>query len=123
TVITPIALAGWATDGAAPSGTGVDVVHVYAYPNPGSRQPAIFLGAAGYGLPRPDVGVALGSRFTRSGYLLTVSSLPAGHYNIVIFAHSYARNAWTNTRSVDLTLVASPQIAVDTPVNNQVVGS
>ena len=123
TTIAPVDLAGWATDSTAPAGTGVDVVHVYAYPNPGSSQAPIFLGAAGYGLPRQDVANAFGARFKNSGYLLTISSLPAGHYNVAIFAHSVARNAWTNTRSVDLTLTPGPQIAVDVPSNNQAVGS
>ena len=49
-------VSGWAFDRAASSGTGVDYVHVYAYPNPGSGQAPIFLGAAAYGQARGDVG-------------------------------------------------------------------
>ena len=56
-------VAGWAIDRTASSGSGVDTVHVYAYPNPGSGQAPIFLGAD-YGRSRPDVGTpsALDSR-------------------------------------------------------------
>src|SRR6185436_13566116 len=48
-------IAGWATDLAAASGSGVDAVQVWAYPNPGSGTPARFLGSATLGGSRPDV--------------------------------------------------------------------
>jgi hypothetical protein len=54
-------VSGWAIDrgievGSAP-GTGVDTVVLYAFHNPGSGEPAIFLGYADYGhIPRDDVG-------------------------------------------------------------------
>src|SRR6185436_18563568 len=48
-------IGGWAADFAAPSGGGVDVVHVYAYPLDWSGG-AIFLGQAVVSVPRPDVG-------------------------------------------------------------------
>ena len=49
----PVTVRGWAVDGNAPSGTGVDAVHVYATPAGGA---AVFLGAATYGQARTDVG-------------------------------------------------------------------
>ena len=52
----PFSVAGWAVDLVAQTGTGVDAVHVWAYPNPGSGAAAIFLGAATYGGARPDIG-------------------------------------------------------------------
>ena len=57
----PMQVSGWAVDGAATSGTGMDAVHVYAHPAAGSP---VFLGAATYGVSRPDIGASLGSRFT-----------------------------------------------------------
>ena len=48
----PLEVRGWAVDGSATSGTGVDAVHVWAYPAAGNP---VFLGAATYGLSRPDV--------------------------------------------------------------------
>ena len=60
----PLTVRGWAVDGTAPTGTGVDAVHVYATPAGGAP---VFLGAATYGQSRPDVGAAHGSRFTPSG--------------------------------------------------------
>ena len=61
---------GWAIDRAASSGTGVDTIHVWAFPNPGSGQAPIFLGVAAYGGSRPDVGGIFGSQFTNSGFNL-----------------------------------------------------
>ena len=42
----PITMSGWALDGAAASGTGVDTIHVWAYPNPGSGAAPVSVGVA-----------------------------------------------------------------------------
>ena len=59
-------VSGWAIDRSVAStthsGTGVDVLHVYAYPNPGSGQAPIFLGVAALGVAA-DVGAIYGSRY------------------------------------------------------------
>ncbi len=74
--VQPLLVAGWAVDLDASSGTGVDAVHVWAYPVNGpstrSGQSAApqFVGAATYGGIRPDVGAVLGEPFTPSGYAL-----------------------------------------------------
>ncbi len=115
----PLFVSGWAADNSGSSGTGVDAVHVYAYPDPGSNTPAIFLGVAAYGLVRSDVAGLLGSaRFQNSGFLLSVSNLTAGSYRLVAYAHSSVRNAFTAVRTADVTITAGPQLAVDTPTNN-----
>ena len=124
TVPAPIFVSGWAVDDSASSGTGVDAIHAYAYPNPGSNAPAIFLGVAAYGLVRPDVAALMGSqRFQNSGFLLSVTSLPAGNYRIVTFAHSAVRNSFTSARVADVTITPGPLLAVDTPTNNAGVGA
>lgn len=51
-------LAGWAADPGLDAGTGIDAVHVWAYPVDG-RAPT-FLGAAAYGGERPDVAAIHG---------------------------------------------------------------
>jgi PLD-like domain len=63
----PFMIAGWALDAAASTGDGVDVVHVYAYPNPGSGAPPQFLGATTTAVARPDVAAAFGPQFATSG--------------------------------------------------------
>ena len=74
-------IAGWAIDLAHPTQSGVSLLHVWAYPT--SLAPPVFLGAAVTGGSRPDVGTAFGSRFTPSGWGLTVSTLPPGTYTLV----------------------------------------
>ena len=97
----PFTVAGWAIDVASTSGTGVDAVHVWAYPNPGSGQPPIFLGVATYGGQRADVGGIFGSRFGPSAYSLAVNSLTRGvTYDIVVYARSTVSNSFDNWRVV-----------------------
>ena len=66
-VTMPLTVSGWAVDRGAASGSGVDAVHVYAYPNPGSGKAAGFLGVATNGAARPDVATLFGGQFTNSG--------------------------------------------------------
>jgi hypothetical protein len=88
TVPTSFTMAGWAIDRGAPWGTGVDTLHVWAYPNPGSGAAPIWVGVATYGFPRPDVGAVFGARFSNPGYAINVSTLPPGYYQIVLYAHN-----------------------------------
>jgi hypothetical protein len=117
----PVTVSGWAVDGNAASGTGVDAVHVYAY---NAANSPTFLGAATYGISRPDIGAALGSRFTASGYSITSPTiLPPGQYTLVAFGHSTATGTFNATASVVVTLtaLAAPFGTVDTPANNVTV--
>ena len=84
------------------------LLHVYAYPNPGSGQAPIFLGVASVGVNRPDVGAVYGSRYNDSGYTLTVdraaTGLAPGVYNIVVHSHSTVTGAFNNVALVQVTL-------------------
>ena len=97
----PFLLAGWAIDQAAASGTGVDAVHLYAYPaDPSGAMtgaPPIFLGAAAYGGSRPDVGAAFGGQFTSSAYVRDITGLSAGYYQLVAYARSTVSGHWQNS--------------------------
>ena len=95
-------IAGWAFDGAASSGTGVDAIHVWAIPANGTANR--FLGVAGYGNSRPDVGAAFGSRFTPSGFSLNTAALPAGTYTIAVYAHSSVSGSFDNMRAITVTV-------------------
>jgi hypothetical protein len=117
----PVTVSGWAVDGTAASGTGIDGVHVYAYNSAGTPT---FLGAATYGISRPDVGASLGARFTPSGFTITSPTvLPPGPYTLVAYGHSTATDTFSATASVAVTLtaLAAPFGAVDTPGNNVTV--
>jgi hypothetical protein len=81
-------VAGWAVDLDAPSGTGIDTLHVWAYPKAGGDP--IFLGATDYGGVRPDVAAVYGEQFRKSGYGLMVHGLEPGRYDLAVFAWSIA---------------------------------
>ncbi len=85
----PFQIVGWAVDPADASGTGVDAVQAYAYPQPGSGLPPLFVGTARYGDARPDVAATLGDpRFSPSGFALSVDGLASGRYEFVVYEHS-----------------------------------
>jgi hypothetical protein len=92
-VTTPFHVGGWAIDGAASSGTGVDAVHVYAYPDTGAAP--VFLGSAALGLNRGDIASLMGQQFANSGFALAADGLAPGGYRIVAYAHSTVSGAFT----------------------------
>ena len=103
-VVQPFVVAGWAIDLAAWSGTGVDAVHVWAYPTPGSGATPLFLGVADPGGVRPAVGAVYGDPFAPSGYELTVSGLAPGVYDVVAYAHSTVTGTFNNAHVVRVTV-------------------
>jgi hypothetical protein len=107
-------------DAGASFGTGVDMVEVYAYPNPGSGQTPIFLGFATYGGSRPDVGAAFGSQFTPSGFGL-YANLGPGYYQVSAIVHSSVTASWVIAQSVDVTVATGVSMSVDIPANNATV--
>ena len=99
TVEQPVVVAGWALDLGSAVGTGVDTVHVWAYPAQGGA--AIFLGAAAYGDVRKDVGKAFGAQFEASSYGLTAApSLAPGTYDVVVYAHRVATGTFDLAQKV-----------------------
>jgi hypothetical protein len=98
----PFVVAGWAIDLDADIGTGVDTLHVWAYPLGGADP--IFVGATEYGGDRPDVGAIFGDRFRQSGYGLVVDGLQAGRYDLAVFAWSTAANRFVPAKVVRVTV-------------------
>ena len=94
-------IGGWALDLGAASGSGVDVVHVYASPLDWAGG-AIFLGQAPVNVSRPDLASLFGAQFGTSGFNLVAPALSPGHYRITVFAHSVDANAFTAATSVDV---------------------
>src|SRR5262252_10202570 len=62
----PFYIGGWAIDTAAAAGTGVDAVHVWAFPADGGSP--TFAGATTTFVNRPDVAASYGSQFLQSGF-------------------------------------------------------
>lgn len=93
-----LVIAGWALDVGAVTGTGVDAVHVWAYPVAGGAP--VFAGVATLGHSRPDIAAAFGAaRFAAGGFRLE-ATLPRGEYNLVVFAHSVNTNTFNNASLV-----------------------
>jgi hypothetical protein len=87
TVGSAFMIGGWAFDASAPSGSGVDAIHVWATPAGGG--PFVFLGATTSFADRQDVGAIFGGRFTTSGYTLVVGSPPGrGAWDVYVYARS-----------------------------------
>jgi hypothetical protein len=99
---TDVRVAGWAIELGAATGTGVDTVHVWAYPTSGAAP--LFVGVAAYGGVRPDVGAIFGSRYTESGFNLT-GFLPPGEYDVVAFAHSTTTNSFNGVQLIRVEVV------------------
>ncbi len=97
-----LVIAGWALDVDGQTGTGIDAVHVWAYPAGGGDP--IFVGAASYGGARPDVARIYGERFRKSGYGIVVDSLPPGTYNLAVFAWSTAKGGFIPAKVVRVTV-------------------
>ena len=91
---------GWAADFSAATGSGIDIVHAYAYPLDTGGAP-IFLGAATVTVSRPDVAAYFGPVYARTGFNLTAPVLPSGRYQVVVFGRSLVSGrfdtaAWAN---------------------------
>ena len=102
----PFMVGGWAADLDSPVGTGVDTVHVWAYPvdAKGNRLDPMFIGQATYGGARPDVAAVYGDRFENSGYGIIVTGLAPGTYDIALFAFSTVVNTFTPATVVRVTV-------------------
>jgi hypothetical protein len=98
----PFVLAGWAIDLDDAVGTGIDTLHVWAYPLAGGDP--IFVGAAIYGGARPDVAALHGNRFKPSGYSLTVRGLTPGNYDLAVFGWSTAAGGFAPAKTVRVTV-------------------
>jgi N-acetylneuraminic acid mutarotase len=105
---------GWALDAGAPSGTGVEAVHFYVFPNDGAS-PGVFMGSGSYGLSRPDVGAIYGSRFTNAGYHFTITGLGPGAYVLGVYARSTVTGAFSIVRTLRFTVSATALMSIDTP--------
>jgi FG-GAP repeat len=93
----PFAVAGWAFEENA-SDAGIDAIHVWAFPIAGG--PAQFLGVATIGIERPDVAALFGPKYLHSGFSMVAPALPAGTYDVLVFAHSSVSGTFNMLRIV-----------------------
>ena len=97
----PFAVGGWAADLDAPAGTGIDALHVWAYPLTGGAP--VFLGTATYGGARPDVAAVHGDQFRDSGFGVLVQGLAPGNYDLAVFAWSGVSGGFVPAQVVRVT--------------------
>jgi hypothetical protein len=95
-------VSGWAVDGRASSGSGIDAVHVWAYPARGGAP--IFVGDAIVGGARPDVADSYGPAARDSGYGTIVRGLPPGRYMLAVFGHSTVTRDFLPAATVSITV-------------------
>jgi hypothetical protein len=93
-------VAGWAADLDSADGTGVQMIHVWAYPRDGGAP--VFVADAAYGGTRPDVAAVFGDRFRDSGFGVRVQGLAPGSYDLALFAWSTARHAWLPAKLIPI---------------------
>jgi hypothetical protein len=90
-ITTPF-VAGWAVDLDSTVGTGIEAIHVWAYPVTASGHGTpIFVDVAAYGGARPDVAAVYGDQFLNSGYGIVIRTLPPGTYDLALFPWSTAK--------------------------------
>src|SRR5262249_17414531 len=89
TISQPFITGGWAVDLGAKTGTGVDAVHVWAFPGAnGGIGAGQFVDAALLGGVRPDVGAVFGAQFANSGFNFLMKGLAPGQYYVGVYVHS-----------------------------------
>ena len=98
----PFLLAGWAADLDAPAGTGIDTLHVWAYPATGGAP--VFLGTPTLGGARPDVAAIHGDQFRTAGFALTLQGLTPGTYDLAVFPWSQVTGAFAPPKIVHVTV-------------------
>jgi hypothetical protein len=98
----PFLLAGWAADLDAPAGTGIETLHVWAYPATGGTP--LFLGTAALGGVRPDVAAIHGDQFRSAGFTFTAQGLTPGTYDLVVFPWRHVSGGFAVPKTVHVTV-------------------
>ncbi len=89
-----VTLRGFAIDLSSSDDTGVDAIHIYL---DGPYGTGTIIGAATYGLDRPDIAAQYGERFRPSGWELAwnTTGLAPGVHRLYLYAHRTTDNAWS----------------------------
>jgi glucose/arabinose dehydrogenase len=117
----PFSIGGWALNRNAPSGSGIDTIHVWAFPANGGA--ATFVGSTIPNGARPDVASAFGAQFLPTGFGLAGRGLQAGRYYLAVYARVTQTGTFDISRVVDVTVQSAARVAVDIPAQNARVGS
>jgi len=113
---------GWALDQAAASGTGVDAIQFYIFPNAGA-DPGVFIGAGKVGISRPDVAAIFGSQFINSGFHYTITGMSPGQFVLGVYAHSTVTNSFSIVKTVPFSVNATALMGIDVPRPEEVIAA
>ena len=122
-VSSDILIEGWALDDRSVSGSGIDTIHMWAFSLDGPTTSPHFLGAAEYGLARPDVGAAFGARYTASGYRLRGVLPRFGRYLIGVYGRVTTTMQFEAVRTVVVNAADTARITIDMPAQGAQVTS
>jgi len=97
-------IAGWAFVENGGADTGVSAVHVWAQPVTGGSP--VFVGVATLGDARPEVAARYGTQHANAGFHLPFNNrlLPAGAYDIAVFAQGRLTGTFQIVRVVRMTV-------------------
>jgi hypothetical protein len=102
----PFITGGWAVDLGASSGTGIDAVHVWAFPVVnGVVGAGQFVDAALLGGVRPDVGAVFGPQFAAAGFNFLMTGLAPGQYYVGVYVHSSVTGTFNQQQFALVTIV------------------
>jgi hypothetical protein len=122
----PFQILGYAIDLDAPIGTGVDTVHVWAFPDDGGPvdwDRGAFMGVASYGATRTDISALYGPQFEPSGFTLTsYMLLPSGNYIFTAYAHSTVSGTFNNSDSVPVDVEPVAYVRIEQPAPGFLLG-
>jgi hypothetical protein len=105
-------LVGWAFDpGSTRADSGIEFLHVYAFPHAGGDP--IFLGWGTLGDPRPDVAAVFGPRAAQAGYHLDVTGLAQGAYTVAVYPKAFANPFFSAPATVTITVTTALAGALD----------
>jgi glucose/arabinose dehydrogenase len=98
-------ISGWSIDRRALADSGVDAVHVYAYPSAGSGP--VFMGAfTPPFLARSDIAALFGSQFLRSGFRISSFQwIPPGPATVAVYARSSVTGLFEGVAARTVTIV------------------
>jgi hypothetical protein len=113
TTSTNLLVSGWAADTTASGWAGVDGVEVWNGAK--DKKESAKLGSGSVGLTRADVGEALGSTFTPSGFTAIVPSSAlqplSGPVTLYVYLHTPGKGTWYRTVGINVMSAAGVNLA------------
>jgi hypothetical protein len=110
---TNLLVSGWAADTTATGWAGIDGVEVWSGAK--DKKESAKLGSGTVGLTRADVGDALGSTFTASGFTAIVPSSAlqplSGAVSLYVYLHTPGKGTWYRTVGINVSSAAGVNIA------------